>query len=105
MTLSPQTYSVKEFLEFAFSYVNLNWQDYVAFDKRYLRPAEVELLIGDPTKTNQKLGWQPTVTFEQLVHLMVEADLQALGISPSNNGTALTSADLATIRQPILQNR
>ena len=100
-----ETHSVKEFLKTAFSYVNLNWQDYVAFDKRYLRPAEVELLIGNPTKAKEKLGWQPSVTFEQLVHLMVEADLQALGIKPSNNGAPLITADLATIRQPTLQNR
>ncbi|MUL35138.1 GDP-mannose 4,6-dehydratase [Gloeocapsopsis dulcis] len=95
-----ETHSVKEFLELAFSYVNLNWQDYVEFDERYLRPAEVELLIGDPTKAKQKLGWQPSVTFEQLVALMVEADLKALGQeSPNGNGAQVN--DLATIRQEL----
>ncbi|ACK71790.1 GDP-mannose 4,6-dehydratase [Gloeothece citriformis PCC 7424] len=79
-----ETHSVKEFLEIAFKVVNLDWQKYVEFDQRYLRPAEVDLLIGDPTKAKKKLGWQPSVTFEQLVHLMVEADLAALGISMSN---------------------
>lgn len=75
-----ETHSVKEFLELAFNHVNLNWEDYVAFDERYLRPAEVDLLIGDPAKANAKLGWQPSVTFPELVALMVDADLQALGL-------------------------
>lgn len=76
-----ETHSVKEFLELAFSHVNLKWEDYVEFDERYLRPAEVDLLIGDPTKAKEKLGWQPSLTFPQLVNLMVDADLEALGIS------------------------
>ncbi|RMD68935.1 MAG: GDP-mannose 4,6-dehydratase [Cyanobacteria bacterium J149] len=78
-----ETHSVKEFLELAFSHVNLQWEDYVEFDERYLRPAEVDLLIGDPTKAKEKLGWQPSLTFPQLVNLMVDADLEALGISNS----------------------
>ncbi len=94
-----ETHSVKEFLDVAFSYVNLTWQDYIEFDERYLRPAEVELLIGDPTKAQQKLGWKPTVTFKQLVALMVEADLQALGqTAPNGNGLNVIQ-DIATIRQ------
>ncbi len=94
-----ETHSVQEFLELAFGYVNLNWQDYVEFDERYLRPAEVDLLIGDPTKAQQKLGWERSVSFEELVALMVEADLQALGlISPNGEGTH-PFKDIATIRQ------
>jgi GDPmannose 4,6-dehydratase len=94
-----ETHSVREFLDLAFSYVNLTWQNYVEFDERYLRPAEVELLIGDPTKAQQQLGWKPTVTFEQLVALMVEADLQALGhTAPNGNGTQVIQ-DMALIRQ------
>ena len=94
-----ETHSVKEFLELAFSYVNLTWQNYIEFDERYLRPAEVELLIGDSTKAQQQLGWKPTVTFEQLVALMVEADLQALGhTAPNGNGTQVIQ-DMAMIRQ------
>jgi GDPmannose 4,6-dehydratase len=96
-----ETHSVREFLELAFGYVNLNWQDYVEFDDRYLRPAEVDLLIGDPSKAKQKLGWQPSVTFEGLVALMVEADLQALGhTSPNGNGSSMP-VDIATIRQEL----
>lgn len=96
-----ETHSVREFLDLAFGYVNLDWQDYVEFDDRYLRPAEVELLIGDPTKSRQKLGWEPSVTFEQLVALMVEADLKALGhTSPNGNGSKVIQ-DVATIRQQL----
>jgi GDPmannose 4,6-dehydratase len=70
----------------------------VEFDERYLRPAEVDLLIGDPTKAKQKLGWEPSVTFEQLVALMVEADLRALGLaSPNGKGSQLMD-DNAYIR-------
>jgi GDPmannose 4,6-dehydratase len=75
-----ETHSIREFLSLAFGYVNLNWEDYVEFDERYLRPSEVDLLIGDPTKTQQKLGWQPSVTFKELVALMLDADMQALGL-------------------------
>ena len=99
-----ETHSVKEFLNLAFGYVNLDWQDYVEFDDRYLRPAEVELLIGDSTKAQQKLGWKPSVTFEELVGLMVEADLKALGqTSPNGNGVQVND-ELATIRQELLSS-
>ncbi|MCL2926019.1 MAG: GDP-mannose 4,6-dehydratase, partial [Trichodesmium sp. MAG_R04] len=73
-----ETHSIQEFLEIAFTYVNLNWQDYVEFDSRYLRPAEVDLLIGDSTKAREKLGWKPSVTFTELVHLMVDSDMKIL---------------------------
>ncbi|MEA5576949.1 GDP-mannose 4,6-dehydratase [Anabaena sp. UHCC 0451] len=96
-----ETHSVKEFLELAFGYVNLNWEDYVEFDQRYLRPAEVDLLIGDPTKVQQKLGWKPSVTFKELVALMVEADLQALGHTSPNGNGSLQPQDIATIRQEL----
>ncbi|MEJ6480751.1 GDP-mannose 4,6-dehydratase [Nostoc punctiforme UO1] len=96
-----ETHSVREFLELAFSYVNLNWQDYVEFDERYLRPSEVDLLIGDATKARQNLGWKTSVTFEELVSLMVEADLQALGhTSPNGNGSQFP-LDIATVRQEL----
>lgn len=73
-----ETHSVREFLEEAFSYVGLNWQDYVEYDARYNRPAEVDLLIGDPAKAKAKLGWEPKTTFKELVHLMVDADMEQL---------------------------
>ena len=79
-----ETHSIKEFLDIAFKYVNLDWNDYVKFDSRYLRPAEVDLLIGDPNKAKQKLNWEPSVTFEGLVKLMVDADLAAIGQATPN---------------------
>ncbi|MGV0027385.1 GDP-mannose 4,6-dehydratase [Phormidesmis priestleyi] len=94
-----ETHSVKEFLGLAFGYVNLDWQDYVEFDDRYLRPTEVDLLIGDPAKAKQKLGWEPSVTFEELVQLMVEADLGALGLGSPDSKFA---QDHATIRQNLV---
>ena len=96
-----ETHSVREFIELAFGYVNLKWEDYVEFDARYLRPAEVDLLIGDSTKAQQKLGWKPSVTFEQLVALMVEADLKALGLTSPNGKTVKNTLDNAMIRQDL----
>ena len=96
-----ETHSVREFLDLAFGHVNLDWQNYVEFDERYLRPTEVDLLIGDCTKARQKLGWSLSVTFEQLVAIMVEADLKALGhTSPNGNGAGVLQ-DLATIRHNV----
>jgi GDPmannose 4,6-dehydratase len=96
-----EAHSIREFLDLSFGYVNLDWQDYVEFDARYLRPAEVDLLIGDATKAKQKLNWEPSVTFEQLVALMVEADLRALNL-PCPNGSSLQHiTDNAYIRQNV----
>ncbi len=93
-----ETHSVKEFLDIAFNYVNLKWEDYVAFDERYLRPAEVDLLVGDARKAKQQLGWKRTVSFEELVKLMVEADLQVLGLVSPNGNSKFAVLDNATIR-------
>ncbi|MDC0835699.1 GDP-mannose 4,6 dehydratase [Leptolyngbya valderiana BDU 20041] len=93
-----ETHSIREFLDLAFTYVGLDWQDFVEFDPRYLRPAEVDLLIGDATKAKKNLGWEPSVTFEELVQLMVDADMAALGLpSPKEGGKA--PDDRAFIRQ------
>ncbi len=73
-----EAHSVREFLEEAFGYVGLDWRDYVEIDARYFRPTEVDFLMGDPSKARKFLGWQPRVNFTELVHLMVDADLQAL---------------------------
>ncbi len=73
-----ETHSVEEFLNVAFGHVNLDWHDYVVQDERFMRPAEVDLLVGDPSKAGEKLGWEPAVTFEQLVQMMVEADMKLL---------------------------
>jgi GDPmannose 4,6-dehydratase len=71
-----ETHTVREFVEVAFAHVGLDWKEYVRYDKRYERPAEVDLLIGDPAKARQKLGWEAKVRFEELVRIMVEADLE-----------------------------
>jgi GDPmannose 4,6-dehydratase len=75
-----ETHSVREFVEEAFGLAGLDWQKYVRVDKSYFRPAEVDLLVGDPTKAREKLGWQPKTNFKDLVKLMVEADCEALGV-------------------------
>jgi len=74
-----RTHSVRQFLEIAFDHVNLHWQDYVVQDPQFMRPAEVDQLVGDSAKAREKLGWKPTVGFEELVRMMVDADLEALG--------------------------
>lgn len=71
-----ETWSVREFLESAFGHVGLNYADHVEIDPRYFRPAEVDLLLGDATKAREKLGWTPQVSFSELVHMMVENDLE-----------------------------
>ena len=73
-----ETHSVREFLEAAFSQVGLEWQKYVEHDPRYLRPTEVDLLVGDCAKARGQLGWQPKTSFRQLVKLMVDADIELL---------------------------
>jgi GDPmannose 4,6-dehydratase len=70
-----ETHSVKEFCEVAFARVGLDWQKYVKYDARYERPAEVDLLIGDPAKAKKQLGWEPKVRFKELVEIMVDHDL------------------------------
>src|SRR5262249_2791476 len=71
-----ETHSVRDFLEEAFSYLGLSWQEYLKIDSKYYRPAEVELLIGDASKARTKLGWKPQTKFKELVHLMTNADFK-----------------------------
>ena len=73
-----ETHSVREFLEESFAHVGLNWEKYVVQDARYMRPAEVDLLIGDPTKAEKQLGWKPKTKFKDLVKIMVDADIELL---------------------------
>jgi len=75
---TDETHSVKEFLEIAFGHVGLNWEDYVIIDPKFVRPAEVDLLIGDSSKARQQLKWEPKVSFPELVKMMVDADLAML---------------------------
>jgi GDPmannose 4,6-dehydratase len=71
-----QTHSVEEFLREAFSYAELDWKKYVEIDKRYFRPTEVDYLLGDSSKARRVLKWKPKVNFKQLVHMMVDADME-----------------------------
>tara|TARA_Y100000746_G_scaffold95328_1_gene81246 strand:- start:590 stop:1192 length:603 start_codon:yes stop_codon:yes gene_type:complete len=73
-----ETHSVKEFCEVAFSHLNLDWEDYVKVDEKLIRPAEVDLLVGDASKADEILGWKPKVGFEDLVKMMVDADMALL---------------------------
>ena len=70
-----ETHKVKDFLEKAFKYVNLNWEDYVVTSKEYFRPNEVNYLLGDPSKAKKELNWKPEVSFDDLVKMMIESDL------------------------------
>jgi GDPmannose 4,6-dehydratase len=73
-----QTHSVQRLVEVAFAAADLDWKRYVVQDEKFMRPAEVDLLVGDPSKAKRVLGWEPTVTFEQLIDMMVQADIKLL---------------------------
>lgn len=75
-----ESHTVREFLEAAFEYKGLDWEEFVRFDERYVRPNEVHSLSADPTKARQALGWQPSTNFPELVRIMVDADVKALGV-------------------------
>jgi len=76
-----ETHTVKEFVEKAFAHVDLDWREFVRHDQRYERPAEVDLLIGNPAKVKKNLGWEPQVRFEELIQIMVDADLALANMS------------------------
>jgi GDPmannose 4,6-dehydratase len=73
-----ETHSVEEFLDVAFGHVDLDWHEFVVQDPRFMRPAEVDLLVGDASKAGRELGWEPEVTFKELVDMMLDADLKLL---------------------------
>jgi GDPmannose 4,6-dehydratase len=75
---SGQTRSVREFLQAAFQHAGMDWEPHVEIDPRYFRPAEVDVLLGDPTKAKEKLDWEPRVGFDELVRIMVDADIESL---------------------------
>jgi GDPmannose 4,6-dehydratase len=89
-----ETHTVREFVQHAFAHADLDWKQFVKHDDRYERPAEVDLLIGDPAKAKKQLGWEPKVRFQELVKLMVDADLEVVrrDIEGSGAGTAKASA-------------
>ena len=81
-----EAHSIREFLEEAFGYLDLDWRDYVELDPRYLRPAEVEFLLADASKAQRELGWEPRIKFKELVRIMVDADVEAIGGTPKGAG-------------------
>lgn len=83
-----ETHSVREFVELAFGHVGLDWKKYVIVDPKFYRPAEVDLLLSDPTHAKTKLGWTPEVNLEGLVRMMVDADLERLGAKPAGHRKA-----------------
>jgi GDPmannose 4,6-dehydratase len=96
-----ETHSVQECLEEAFSYVNLDWQEYVMIDPHYLRPTEVALLHADPSAVKRQLGWEAQVTFRDLVRIMVDADLEELGLpAPGKGKDRLSEGRFAWLRRP-----
>ena len=97
-----ETHSVEEFLTEAFSHVGLDWHDYVEIDPKYMRPAEVDVLIGDASKAKRRLGWEPKVTFKELVHLMVDADVSML---TRNNSELFGDTNSNISKSSALRNR
>jgi GDPmannose 4,6-dehydratase len=98
-----ETHSVQEFVQEAFTYAGLDWQQYVKIDPRYFRPTETEVLIADAAKARQKLGWEPKMTFKELVRLMVDADMEALGLtSPGAGKAALARHGLNTVDKALI---
>ena len=81
-----ETHLVSEFLTEAFGYAGLDWQEYVKTDPRYFRPLETELLIADTSKAKGKLGWEPRITFKELARIMVDADMEVVGLKPPGEG-------------------
>jgi GDPmannose 4,6-dehydratase len=73
-------HSVRDLVKLAFAHVDLDWEEYVTVDPRFVRPAEVESLLANPAKVRRVLDWEPTVSFEQMVRMMVDADLERLRV-------------------------
>jgi len=82
-----EQHSVREFAELAFAQVGLDWERYVRIDRAYLRPAEVDTLLGDSTRARESLGWRPTISFPELVRIMVEADMKEEGLDPQTRSS------------------
>jgi len=81
-----ENHSVEEFVEEAFSYAGLDWRDHVKIDPGYFRPTEVENLLADPIKARKTLGWEPKITFKELVRIMIDADMRNIGLNPIGEG-------------------
>ena len=102
-----EAHSVKEFVVDAFGFAGLDWQEHVQIDPRYFRPLEAELLLADASKAKRELGWEPKVAFKELVRIMVDADMEAVGLKPRGEGKkilakyGMNSIDRALIKPGI----
>jgi GDPmannose 4,6-dehydratase len=81
-----EAHTVREFLDESFGYLDRDWSEYVELDPRYLRPSEVDYLLGDASKAHRELGWEPKINFKELVRIMVDADVEAIGMEPKGAG-------------------
>jgi len=90
-----ESHSVKEFVEEAFGYAGMDWQPYTETDPKYLRPTDVDCLIADASKATKKLGWSAQIRFRELVRIMVDADLEAVGLKPIGEGTRILQEKFA----------
>ncbi len=96
-----ESHSVREFVEEAFGYVELDWRQYVEVDPRYFRPTEVELLQANPSEAKRRLGWEAKVPFGDLVRIMVDADMEALGLGAPNQGKSVfANGSFEWLRRP-----
>jgi GDPmannose 4,6-dehydratase len=89
-----ESHTVREFVEEAFSYVGLDWTQYVEMDARYLRPLDVGHLVADASRARQRLGWEPKVMFKELIRIMVDADMEAVGLAAIGEGKKILAAKL-----------
>ena len=96
---SGEAHSVRDFLDEAFGYVNLNWQEYVRIDPRYFRPTEVDFLLADASQAQAMLGWRPQVRFRELVRIMVDADLELAGLPSPGEGRRILADRFADWHQ------
>ena len=94
-----ESHTVQEFVEKAFAYAGLDWQRYVEVDPRYFRPTDVGFLQADASRAKQKLGWEPKVGFDELIAIMVDADLVGAGLAPIGRGEKILSAKFESWHQ------
>jgi GDPmannose 4,6-dehydratase len=84
-----ESHTIREFVNEAFEYAGLDWRKHVFVDDRYKRPAEVDFLLADPKKAERELGWRPRINFRELVRIMVDADMESLGLTSPGEGTRI----------------
>lgn len=84
-----EAHTVREFLEEAFGYLDMDWREHIELDPRYLRPSEVEFLLADASKAHRELEWEPRIKFRELVRIMVDADVEEIGVTPKGDGRAI----------------